>query len=116
MPSAVPLAPFPWFDVLIVVFLMVVNAAFAMSELAIVSARKPRGWRAMARRGGKGARIAIDLAADPGKFLSTVQIGITLTAVLAGAFSGAALGEPVGAAPELLGMNRGGRHAGVSAW
>ncbi|WP_404712642.1 hemolysin family protein [Sphingomonas sp. MMS24-J13] len=101
-PSAIP--PFPWIDVLIVILLMVVNAVFAMSELAIVSARKPR-LEALARRGRKGARVAIDLAADPGKFLSTVQIGITLTAVLAGAFSGSALGHPVALRLERLGMN-----------
>jgi len=82
---------------------MLVNAVFAMSELAIVSARKPR-LEAMARRGRKGARVALDLAADPGKFLSTVQTGITLTAVLAGAFSGEALGGPVAERLEYLGM------------
>jgi len=89
-----PLAPFPWIDVVIVLALMLVNALFAMSELAIVSSRKPR-LEAMARRGRTGARVALNLSADPGKFLSTVQTGITLTAVLAGAFSGEALGDPV---------------------
>jgi len=98
-----PLHPFPWIDVVVVLALMLVNALFAMSELAIVSARKPR-LEAMARRGRTGARVALDLAADPGKFLSTVQSGITLTAVLAGAFSGEALGEPVAERLEWLGM------------
>jgi len=82
---------------------MLVNALFAMSELAIVSARKPR-LEAMARKGRKGARVALDLSADPGKFLSTVQTGITLTAVLAGAFSGEALGGPVAERLEYLGV------------
>jgi putative hemolysin len=99
------LHPFPWIDVLLVLILMLVNALFAMSELAIVSARKPR-LEAMARRGRRGARVAIELAADPGKFLSTVQTGITLTAVLAGAFSGEALGGPVAERLQALGMGR----------
>jgi len=98
------LHPFPWIDVVVVLALMLVNALFAMSELAIVSARKPR-LEAMARRGRRGARVALDLAADPGKFLSTVQTGITLTAVLAGAFSGEALGGPVAERLEYLGMS-----------
>ena len=106
-----PLPPFPWIDVVIVLALMLVNAVFAMSELAIVSARKPR-LEAMARRGRKGARVAIDLAADPGKFLSTVQTGITLTAVLAGAFSGEALGDPVALRLEYLGMG----HEAAQHW
>jgi len=105
------LHPFPWIDVLVVLALMLVNAAFAMSELAIVSARKPR-LEAMARRGSRGARVALDLAADPGKFLSTVQTGITLTAVLAGAFSGEALGGPVGERLEYLGMG----HETAARW
>jgi putative hemolysin len=98
------LHPFPWIDVVVVLALMLVNALFAMSELAIVSARKPR-LEAMARRGRRGARVALDLAADPGKFLSTVQTGITLTAVLTGAFSGEALGGPIGERLQLLGMS-----------
>jgi len=105
------LDPFPWIDVLVVLALMLVNALFAMSELAIVSARKPR-LEAMARKGRKGARVAIDLAADPGKFLSTVQTGITLTAVLAGAFSGEALGGPVAERLEYLGVS----HESAQHW
>ena len=72
-----PLTPFPWIDVAIILALVALNGVFAMSELAIVSARKAR-LEAMARSGSKGAAAAILLAADPGKFLSTVQIGITL--------------------------------------
>jgi putative hemolysin len=105
------LHPFPWIDVVVVLALMLVTALFAMSELAIVSARKPR-LEAMARRGRRGARVALDLAADPGKFLSTVQSGITLTAVLAGAFSGEALGGPVGERLEYFGMG----HESAARW
>jgi len=97
-------APFPWIDLIVILALMLVNALFAMSELAIVSSRRPR-LEALARHGRKGARIAIELAAEPGKFLSTVQTGITLTAVFAGAFSGAALGSPLAERLELLGLS-----------
>ncbi len=70
------------------------NRLFALSELAIVSARKARKARlkTMADNGRAGARTVLRLAEEPGRFLSTVQIGITLVGVLAGAFSGAALG------------------------
>jgi putative hemolysin len=95
--------PFPWFDLAIIIALVLLNGVFAMSELAIVSARRPR-LEAMARRGSKGARVAIELGADPGRFLSTAQTGITLIAILAGAFSGAALGEPVAERLALLGI------------
>ncbi len=95
--------PFPWIDVLIILALVALNGVFAMSELAIVSARKAR-LEAMARTGKRGARAAIVLAADPGKFLSTVQIGITLIGVLAGAYSGASLGHPTAARLEAWGL------------
>src|SRR5688572_1336259 len=95
MNAAPPLAPFPWLDVVIILLLVALNGVFAMSELAIVSSRRPR-LRAMARSGRRGAATALELAADPGKFLSTVQIGITLIGILAGAYSGASLGGPVG--------------------
>ncbi|MDX5413541.1 MAG: hemolysin family protein, partial [Rhodobacterales bacterium] len=75
----------------IVLCLTLVNGLLAMSELAIVSARTAR-LQVMADRGSKGAVTAIRLAADPGRFLSSVQIGITLVGVLSGAFSGATLG------------------------
>ena len=87
------MAPYPWIDVVIIIVLVAVNGVFAMSELAIASSRKAR-LEAMARTGSRGARAALDLAADPGKFLSTAQVGITLIAVLSGAYSGEALGEP----------------------
>jgi putative hemolysin len=75
----------------VVAVLTVVNGLLAMSELAIVSAR-PSRLAALAQKRVKGARRALALASDPGKFLSTVQIGITLVGVLSGAFSGATLG------------------------
>ena len=103
MAAAHPISPFPWFDVVIILALVALNGLFAMSELAIVSARKQR-LEAMARTGRRGARIAIALAADPGKFLSTVQAGITLIGVLAGAYSGASLGKPVGDRLVFLGV------------
>src|SRR5262245_53704574 len=103
MPPEPALHPFPWIDVAIIIALVALNGAFAMSELAIVSARKQR-LEAMARAGKHGARSAIDLAADPGRFLSTVQIGITLIGILAGAYSGASLGGPVGERLALLGI------------
>ncbi|MGF1549618.1 MAG: hemolysin family protein [Sphingomonadaceae bacterium] len=103
MPPPPPLDPFPWFDVAIIFVLVLMNGVFALSELAIVSARKPR-LRAMAKRGVPGAQRALALAADPGRFLSTVQIGITLIGILAGAYSGASLGEPVSQRLALLGI------------
>ncbi len=104
MVTAAMLPPFPWFDVLIILALVALNGVFAMSELAIVSARKAR-LEAMARSGRRGAAAAIKLASDPGKFLSTVQIGITLIGILAGAYSGASLGTPTAARLELLGLS-----------
>jgi putative hemolysin len=78
-------------EIIIVLCLIGLNGLFALSELAIVSARRSR-LRAMVEAGRKGARRALTLADDPGRFLSTVQIGITLVGILAGAFSGATLG------------------------
>ncbi|MEH3107986.1 MAG: hemolysin family protein [Sphingomonas fennica] len=106
MANAPSLAPFPFGDLAIIIGLCILNGIFAMSELAIVSARRPR-LEAMARgkaSGARGARAAVALAADPGKFLSTVQIGITLIGILAGAYSGASLGGPVGERLTLLGV------------
>jgi putative hemolysin len=104
MPATAPLAPFPWLDVLIILLLVGLNGLFAMSELAVVSSRKPR-LKAMARAGRRGAQTALDLASDPGRFLSAVQIGITLIGILAGAYSGASLGGPTGQRIALLGVN-----------
>jgi magnesium and cobalt exporter, CNNM family len=98
------LTPIPWLDVLLILALVTVNGVLAMSELAIVSSREAR-LKAMARSGSAGAKCALDLAADPGRFLSTVQSGITLIAIFAGAFSGASLGEPAAQRLELLGLD-----------
>ncbi|WP_428684616.1 hemolysin family protein [Sphingopyxis sp.] len=88
------MSPFPWSDVAIIAVLVLLNGVFAMSELAIVSSRDPR-LQAAEKRGSRGAKIARQLASDPGRFLSTVQVGITLIGVLTGAYSGASLGQPV---------------------
>jgi putative hemolysin len=77
-------------EITIVLALILVNAALALSELAVVSASRPR-LRALAAEGRRGAATALSLAEQPGRFLSTVQIGITGVGVLAGAFSGATL-------------------------
>ncbi len=77
-------------ELFVVVALVVINGLLAMSELAVVSAR-PARLKAMADAGKRGAQAALDLAAEPGRFLSSVQIGITLVGVVAGAFSGATL-------------------------
>jgi len=86
--------PFPWLDVAIIFALIALNGFFAMSELAIVSSRKPR-LQAMEKARRRGAATALHLQSDPGRFLSSVQIGITLVGILAGAYSGATLGRPV---------------------
>ena len=97
------MTPFPWTDLAIILVLVVINGVFAMSELAIVSA-KTSTLEAKAEAGSTSARTAIALAADPGKFLSTVQIGITLIGIIAGAYSGASLGGPVGERMAALGL------------
>jgi putative hemolysin len=75
----------------IVAVLIITNGLLSMSELAIVSSR-PARLAALVEKNVRGSRRALALASDPGKFLSTVQIGITLIGVLSGAFSGATLG------------------------
>lgn len=81
-------------EIAIVAGLILLNGVFAMSELAIVSASKPL-LRSMAERRQPGASAALKLADEPGRFLSTVQIGITLIGIVAGAFSGATIGGSV---------------------
>ena len=78
-------------ELVIVVALIFLNGLLAMAELAIVSSR-PARLRAMVEKSVSGSRRALALASDPGKFISTVQLGITLVGVLSGAFSGATLG------------------------
>lgn len=79
-------------ELLIVLFLILLNGLFALSELAVVSARHPR-LRAMAATGRHGARQALALASNPGRFLSAVQIGITLIGIINGAYSGETFGD-----------------------
>ena len=83
------------FELLVVVFLILLNGFFAMSELALISARKAK-LRSMAESGDAKAAAALKLSGDPGRFLSTVQIGITLIGILAGAFSGATFADKLG--------------------
>jgi len=87
------------FEIAVVLFLVLLNGFFAMSELAIVSSRRAR-LKPLADRGHRGARRALRLAEEPTKFLATVQIGITLVGIVAGAYSGATLAAPVAAAIE----------------
>lgn len=84
-----------YIEVLVVLLLIAVNGVLAMSELAVVSSRKVR-LEQMAREGSAGAGQALALIDDPSRFLATVQIGITLVGVVAGAFSGATLGLRLG--------------------
>ena len=98
------LLPFPWLDLVLILALIAINGLLSMSELAIVSAREAR-LKAMVKAGSRGAKWALDLAAEPGRFLSTVQTGITLIGILAGAYSGASLGGPVGQRLARLGID-----------
>lgn len=98
------LLPFPWFDLVLLLALIAINGVLSMSELAIVSSREAR-LKALAKSGSKGAKAALALSADPGRFLSTVQTGITLIGILAGAYSGASLGTPTAQRLALLGLD-----------
>jgi putative hemolysin len=81
-------------EILILLLLLLVNGVFAMSEIAVVSARKSRLQR-RAEAGDTRARRALELANDPNRFLSTVQIGITTVGILAGAFGGATIAQQI---------------------
>ena len=76
----------------IVLLLIVVNGFFAMAEIALVAARNAR-LRPLAEAGNPGAQAAVELKSDPSRLLSTVQIGVTLIAVLSGTFGEATLGD-----------------------
>jgi putative hemolysin len=82
-------------DIAIIMFLILLNGVFAMTELAVVFSRKNR-LEAKAEAGNRSAKIALDLKDNPSTFLSTVQIGITLIGIFSGAFSGVTLAEPLG--------------------
>ncbi len=84
-------------EIIVVVLLVLLNGFLAMAELAIVSSRRSR-LEQLAAKGHSGARAALDdLADDPGRFLATVQAGLTLIGVLAGAFSGITLAQKLDA-------------------
>lgn len=83
-------------EILVIVLLILLNGIFAMSEMALVSARKSN-LEMLARQGSKSARQALRLAKDPDRFLSTVQIGITLIGILTGIYSGDTLAAKFGA-------------------
>lgn len=78
------------FEISIILILIIANGLFAMSEMAIISARRAR-LQELAEQGNRRALAALELASSPNLFLSTVQVGITLIGILAGAFGGATL-------------------------
>ena len=84
----------PHMDLALLIFLIVLNGLFAMSEMALASSRKAR-LQVMAETGDDGARVAMDLQDDPNKYLSTVQIGITSIGVLNGIVGEAAFSAPL---------------------
>lgn len=90
-------------ELTVVLILICLNGLLAMSELAVVSSR-PARLKLRAHHGDRGAKAALTLAEDPGRFLSTVQIGITLVGILAGAYSGATIGARLAAVLPDLGV------------
>lgn len=83
-------------EILVILLLFIANGVFAMSEIAVVSARKAR-LAERANRGDAGARVALELANAPGSFLSSVQIGITLVGILVGALGSGTIAETLAA-------------------
>ena len=79
-------------EILIIIVLIIANGLFAMTEIAIVSSRKPR-LEKLATEGSSGARAALELANDPTPLLSTVQIGITLIGIFTGAYGGVTIAQ-----------------------
>lgn len=79
-------------EILIIIVLILLNGLFAMSEIALISARKS-SLSSDAKKGSKLAKLALKLANEPDRFLSTIQIGITLIGILTGIYSGAALAD-----------------------
>ena len=78
-------------DIVILLFLILINGLFVMSEIALVSARKGR-LESQAEKGDERARVALELSNNPEVFLSAAQIGITLIAILTGVYSGERFG------------------------
>jgi putative hemolysin len=81
-------------EILLLLLLVIANGVFALSEIAMISARRAR-LQHRAEQGDAGARVALELVREPTRFLSTVQIGISLVGILAGAFGGATLAEAI---------------------
>ena len=81
-------------EIVIVLLLILVNGLFSLSELALVSARRAR-LAVLERKGVKGATMARELSQDPQRFLPTVQVGITLVAMLTGVFGGARIAADI---------------------
>lgn len=90
-------------EFLIVLALILLNGLFALSELAVISSRRSL-LRAMMMRGHRGAECALELLSSPGRFLSAVQVGITLISILNGAISGDAFGHHASRFLELTGL------------
>ena len=99
-----------YMDIVIIILLILLNGLFAMSEVALISARKSN-LRMQAAQGSRSARRALALAEDPDKFLSTVQIGITLIGILTGIFSGAAFADELGEVIARWGVSEATAHA-----
>src|SRR5687767_6311862 len=83
-------------EIIILLFLVGLNGLLAMSEIAMVSSRKVR-LEQLALRGNRGARAALVLTQSPTRFLSTVQVGITLIGIVAGAFGERAIADDLAA-------------------
>lgn len=81
-------------ELLFICLLLLANGVLAMSEIAVVASRKGR-LQQLANEGDRRAAMALKLASEPNRFLSTVQIGITMVGILAGAFGGATLAAPI---------------------
>ena len=77
-------------DILIILGLILVNGLFAMSEIAVVSSKRIR-LQKLAENGSRGAQAALELSDSPSRFLSTIQVGITLIGIFNGAFGEASL-------------------------
>ena len=90
-------------EILVILLLILLNGLFAMSEIALISARRSN-LEMQARQGSAGARQALKLAKDPDRFLSTVQIGITLIGILTGIYSGDTLAAKFGGELARLGI------------
>src|ERR1700760_5133322 len=93
-----------WLQFAIILLLILLNGFFALAEMSVVSARRVRLQRA-ADLGRAGAKIALELKRDPGRFLSTVQIGITVIGVFASALGGATFAEQMAEQFPSLGPN-----------